>query len=189
MSWVTGFSLDLEDKRVDKILLDRGFKESEIYYSPMKVLLVFWIMMVSIMIPLFFEILFHYFTTALIIFFTYLMFCYLYIGIFNRSFALTDKEFLVINSHFPFDGLRSFRYEDISELRISSGWELIFPMIFISLNFRTNYVQIKTTNHKKKFYCLFLDVDCFDENWTKRNLDDLHGSLRQKGINVIMEIN
>ena len=40
-----GFSLELGDKRVDKIISNKGFKKSEIFYSPISVWFTFWVML------------------------------------------------------------------------------------------------------------------------------------------------
>ena len=70
--------------------------------------------------------------------------------------------------------------EEITEIKISSDWKLKF-LLFFGL-FYNNYVQVKTKNNEKKFYCLFLDVDCHDENWTEKTLDDLEEQVRASGV-------
>ena len=186
-----GFSLELGDKRVDKIISNKGFKKSEISYSPISVWFTFSVTLSVIAIPMTIEILYNYFVKfsfqkGMLLIFIYLLLCYLLIIIFNRSFAITEKEFLVINSHFPFGTLQTFKLEEISEIKISSDWKLKTLIIFGL--FYCNYVQIKIRNQEKRFYCLFLDVDCHDENWTERTLDDLERSLKLKGVNVKMDI-
>ncbi|MEL6943496.1 MAG: hypothetical protein AAFO82_12570 [Bacteroidota bacterium] len=188
---MTGFSLELGDKRVNKIILNKGFKESEIFYSPISVWFTFWILLSVITIPMALEFLFHYFSEfsfprGMLFIGIYILLCYVIIVILNRSFAITEKEFLIINSHFPLQTLQSFEFEEIEEIKISSDWKLKFMIIFGL--FYTNYVQVKTKDGRKRFYCLFLDFDCYDENWTEKTLDDLYKDLCLKGLNVNMPL-
>ena len=186
-----GFSLELGDRRVDKIISKNGFKKSEIFYIPVSVWFIYWIMLSIVSVPMTLEVLFNYFSKfsfqrALLFALIYVFTCCLIVIFLNRSFAIADKEFLVINSHFPFGSLKRFKFEEISEIKISSDWKLKILIIFGL--FYSNYVQVKIKNQKKKFYCLFLDVDCHDENWTEKTLDDLERSLKLKDVNVKMEI-
>lgn len=40
---MTGFSLELGGKRVEQIISKKGFKKSEIFYSPISVWLTLWV--------------------------------------------------------------------------------------------------------------------------------------------------
>ena len=91
-----GFSLELGDKRVDKIISNKGFKKSEISYSPISVWFTFSVTLSVIAIPMTIEILYNYFVKfsfqkGMLLIFIYLLLCYLLIIIFNRSFAITDS--------------------------------------------------------------------------------------------------
>ena len=180
-----GYSLT--DKRVDKLILKRGIKNYEVFYSPIMVLGMFWSMIFAMFFPFILIFIYNHFSIQrdFIYIFIYLTITYFLIGIFNRSFAITDEEFLVINSHFPFWKIQSFKFEDITEVKISSDWKL--KILFFLGIFHGNYVQLKTKKKEKRYYCLFLDVDCHDENWTDRTLDNLKGSLKLKGVNAKLD--
>ena len=183
-----GVSLKLVDKNVDKILLNSGYEKPEIFYSPITSLIAFWGMLISmILLPLTLLIIDILFSkpSIFIAVLLYMIIGYLVVSILNRSFAITDKELLVINSHFPFCGIESYKLEEISDIKISSSWALRLLIIF---GFGNNYIKVKTKNQEKKFYCLFLEVDCYDENWTEKTLDDLENALKLKRINVKLEI-
>lgn len=182
----------MSDKRVVKIISNNGIKKSEIFHSPISVWLSFWaiILLMVTPIPMIFVLLYEHFLESsfqirILVMLICLLAVYTFIAIFNRSFAITKKEFLVINSHFPFGSLKRFKLDEISDVKISSDWKLKALIIF---GFRSNYVQIRIKNQKKKFYCLFLDVDCFYEGLTEKCLDDLAKSLRRKHVVVNMEI-
>jgi len=175
------------DRKVDNIIYKAGFKNCEIFYSPIGVWLAGWIILfvlggfsiVDILNNYFSDFLSRKVITWLLI---YAGICYLIIVLFNRSFALTDKELLVVNSHFPFRKIDRFNLKGITEVKISTDRRLKYLMIFGL--FHSHYIEVKTKFQKKRFYCLFLDFDCHDENWTEKNLDDLEDSLKLKGVNT-----
>lgn len=186
-----GISFEFTDKRVDKLIKKQGFKDSEIFYSPLNVWLALCGFLLVISIPFMLEFLFNFFSKysvleKIIIASIYPLFCYVIVMIYNRSFAITDKELLIINSHFPFSSVKSFNLDEISEVKISHDKKLQFLLFFGF--FQTNYIQVKINDQELRFYCLFLDVDCYDENFTKKTLDDLAQSLHQKMVNVSLEI-
>lgn len=185
------YSDSLRDKRVDKILLNMGYEKCEIFYSPIQVWLVSWVLLLLTVPILFFYTLlnlpsFLASPKEILSVLAYGTTGYLVISLLNRSFAITDDEFLVIDSHFPFCGVKRFKFEEVVEIKISSDWKLWSLIIFGIMG--NNYVEIKTKNQKKKFYCLFLEVDCHDENWTEKTLDTLEESLKSKGVHVKLKI-
>ena len=183
---IDGFSLT--DKRVDKLISKKGFKEYEVFYSPIKVWFSFWSLLFAIYFPFILTVFYEHFSfqSTLIYISIYLTVTYFFVGILNRSFAITDKKFLVINSHFPLWRVQSFNFDEITDIKISSDWKLKI-LILLGL-FNSNYVQITVNNRKYKFYCLFLNVDYHDENWTDKTLDSLKTSLKLKGLNAKLEI-
>ena len=95
-----GFSLKLSNKRVDRIISNKGFDKSEVFYSPISIWFTFWLMLSVIAIPMTIEILFNFFSKisfqqGILLISIYLLICYLLIIIFNRSFAITEKDFIV----------------------------------------------------------------------------------------------
>jgi hypothetical protein len=177
-----GFSMKLTDKRVDKILSEKGYKECEVFFSPISAWLAFFALLLSVAPPL----LFLFLSLNTVVFFLiYVVICYSVVVLLNRSFAVCDREFLVIQSGFPFRRVQSFKFEEIDEVCISSSWKLA-PLVLLGL--QNNYVEVRTGKQKERFYCLFLDGDCYYENWTEKNLDDLERLLKSKGMNVKITI-
>ena len=92
---------------------------------------------------------------------------------------------MVINSHFPFQNIQIFPLHEIKNIKISSDWRMRIFLMFGG--FHSNYIQIETMSQKKKYYCLFLDFDCHDENWTDSNLDDLEQDLKIREVQAELE--
>jgi len=176
---------------VEKILLKNGFPRSEIFHSPIWIWWMFWIVIFSMGLSFWFALLRYFislfsFETVIIYVIGYVVISYLIIKFLNRSFAITDGKILIVNSHPPFREFEYFNFNQIQKVKISSDWRLKILIIFGI--FHTNYIQIETKFQKKRFYCLFLDVDCYDENFTEKTLDDLATSLKSKGVIVNLEI-
>lgn len=188
---MNGISFELRDQFVDKLLLKKGYKEAEIFYSPIACWFVFLLFTITFSIPLFIYVIYIIlteipFTESLIYVLIYFLLGYLLIAIFNKSFAVTKNELLIINAQFPFCKIRSYQFEEIKEVRISSS-PLLSKLGFI-FAIKGNFLQIKTRFSKRRYYCFFLDVDCFDENWTEKTLDDLHHKLMEKKVLVKFEL-
>lgn len=95
---MTGISFELKDKNVDKILMQEGFIDSEIYYSPIRAWFVIWGMFAITTFPI--GIFFCYeilsmlsFQNVLIVLSIYGLITYFIISLLNRSVALAGDFF------------------------------------------------------------------------------------------------
>ena len=182
--------MELKDKEVDKMIAKRGYQHSEIFYSPISSWFVTFLLFGVIIVPLIFCLISYLLSGGspiiLGIVVLYFLIGYTFIALLNRSFAVTKDELLIINSHFPLQKIKPHPFREIKSVRISSN-KLVYLLLPFLLG-RPNYIEVKFKNDVKRYYCLFLDVDAFDENWTEKTLDDLKISLKDKGINVIFEL-
>ncbi len=179
---LTGVSLNLKDKRVDKILQSKGIATPEVYYSPVKTLPVALMMMVLFLFPAIFLFPFNKYGLLLL---PYLPFIYLVFAYHNTSFALHDEKLTMINPNFPFKRVETVDLSAIELITIDKRfihWHLLF------LLFGRNYVMIKTKQGVKKYHCACLELDAFDENWTEKTMDDFHLRLKEKGLPVVFNL-
>jgi hypothetical protein len=185
---MTGVSLKLDDKRVDKKLEKEGYHQSTIFYSPIQTWVLFIVMLSATSIPanggvFYLLFVFPIYTTI------YFLVSYLFAAYLNNSFIITKdkKELLVINRNFPFYKFKTYQSADIETIRIDKAFfPFLSPLIFFCIVF-THYVEIQTSTGKHRFYCVGLDTDCYDENWTERTLDDLPYALPEN-VKVIMNL-
>lgn len=191
-------SLQLKDKRIDKTLLKNGYdlKKCTIFYSPIKMYFIFLLMLFFAGgFYAFYAFYFLYEFVALLtsfigvifIFLAYITISLLLVFKLNNSVVLTDDELVIINPNFPFKKISKYRFRDIIGVKIDNYKRFTF-LTFIFLLFDSNFIQIKLKNQSKRYYCIFLNVDAFDENWTELTLDDLHYSLENKELNVEMKL-
>ncbi len=181
--FITGFSLKLKTKKVDKILLEKGYtlEECEIYYSPITSWFVLIAMMLSFFIPFVFTDLLSYKYNFWMCILTYFIVGYFFIAYLNNIPVLVKNELIMINPYFPFRNFEVFQIEAIAMVKID---ESSFLPAWIFLVFKSNYLE----NYKKRFYCSSLQVDSFDENWTEKTMDDFKYSLLQNGVMVEFEL-
>ena len=183
--------MKLKDKVVDKILSSNQIQDYEVFYSPIKSWIVFFGILLVIMIPLLLVLIPYIISkipinTFFIFILTYFSVGYLIISRLNHSFAITNKELIIINSHTIFRKLTKFKFEEIKNIRIASSKKLVILSFFGLVLF--HYIEINTLSEQHRFYCLFLDVDCYDENWTEKNLDDFNTALHLKKLKVQFEL-
>lgn len=176
LEMMTGVSMSLTDKRVDKKLKRMGYKNYEVFYSPIKS---WWIMMLAISMQsiLYYGGLFYLMYLFPLYSFLYLFILYLIAARLNNSFAIENNKLLIINRNFPFYTFKVYEFEEIEIIKIDKMIKFSWlEMILFLLGFScgTNYVEIKTSTQIKRFYCAGLDRDYYDENWTDATLDDLH---------------
>jgi hypothetical protein len=111
----------------------------------------------------------------------YLILRYFVCAYLNNSFALSDTELIIINPNFPFQNLTKYRFEQISSIHIS---ETANFFLFTFLLFEQNYVKVNGLNPSKKHYCVSLNVDAYDENFTELTMNDFHDDLKTRGLSV-----
>ncbi|TAG00074.1 MAG: hypothetical protein EAZ44_09765 [Cytophagia bacterium] len=176
LEMMTGVSMRLTDKRVDRKLKRKGYKNYEVFYSPIKcwTLIIFALSIQSIFV---YGGVFYLMYVFPLYSFLYLFILYLIVARLNNSFAVEGNKLLIINRNFPFYTFKVYEFEEIEIIKIDktikSSW---LEMILFLLGFAcsTNYVEIKDSIQTKRFYCAGLEKDCYDENWTEATLDDLH---------------
>jgi hypothetical protein len=177
----TGISARLKDRRVDRTLQKLGYEAAhcKIFYSPVTVWLTYLALLLTALLPFAFGLfaLIYRYTTYFGLYFLagYLMAAYL-----NNSIVLAKDKLLMINPNFPFRHLVSYNLEEIRNVKIDqSKW---LWLTFIFAHGAGNYVEICTGSEAKRFYCTCLQLDAFDENLTKKTIDDLHFALRERNV-------
>ncbi|WP_442264857.1 hypothetical protein ACSIGC_10930 [Tenacibaculum sp. ZS6-P6] len=121
---------------------------------------------------------------------SYLFLGYLLTAYYSNSFVILEDKIIIINRNFPFTRFEKYNFKDLRDIEINKGKS--FPMNLISwlfLDLGSNYIKLKLQNTiTRKFYCSNLDVDCYDENWTEKNLDDFYNDLKGRNVRVNMKI-
>lgn len=179
---LTGVSLNLKDKRVDKILQAKGIVTPEVFYSPVKTGPVALLMLALFTFPAIFLLPFPKYSLLIL---PHLPFVYLVYAYHNTSFALHDEKLTMINPNFPFKRIETVEIAEIELITIDKRiihWHLLF------LLFGRNYVMIKTKQGVKKYHCACLELDAFDENWTEKTIDDFHLRLKEKDLPVVFNL-
>jgi hypothetical protein len=188
---VTGISAELIDKRVQKILLRNGYvvAEEDIYYSPIKSWLVYFTMVLGMIFPFLIGLfLFNWFYTVGA-FCLYLLLAYIFLGAFNYSIVVYNDELLFVNPNFSFFKIKKYAINEIKKIEIGTSLKWL-PISWIFFVFtRINYLDVTIKGKKKRFYCMFLKEDYFDENLTEKILDDLYYRLKEKEIKVFLKKN
>lgn len=175
---------ELSDKRVDRILLRKGYQDANIFYSPIGV----WLTLFTGFIG-----------TALLSTGFILMFCspwlllllpYIFIAYLLNAwhcccFALVDGKCCIINPNWPFRSFEVIELDNIESVTIAerrTKWMMCFTL------FHSNYIEMKTENGKKRFYCAYLELDAYDENFTKQTIEDFQYALERSGVPVQMNL-
>lgn len=174
---------NIKDKRVDKQLKKNGFDHFTLFYSPIS----FWVViLVGIILSgagLFYSILA---SEYIILIIPYLFISYLVNAYLNNSFALTGDKLIVINPNFPFRKFKSYNRQEIKKITID---KIRMPWFLYFAAFGKNYVQIETKeNASVKYYCINLEEDAYDENWTDETLDTFNSTLKDKGYPAVFNI-
>ncbi|MCE3228242.1 MAG: hypothetical protein K0S32_2793 [Bacteroidetes bacterium] len=177
---LVGVSLKLTDKQVDKMLRAHGFSTKDVFYSPIQSWIMVLIMLASAAYPL--MIYAGWYSLLLV---PYAIASYFLNARNSNSFAIEDEKFIVVNGNFPFRKLLVFEKNEIKNILIDTKkirWQSLMIMI------GGNYVKIETNSSTTMFYCVGLDLDAYDENWTEKTIDDLHHYLKQKEFPVEFRI-
>jgi hypothetical protein len=178
---IIGFSAKTKDKRVDKIAIEHGYDNYEIFYSPIFIWIFFTIYLLILSLPITFQF-YNYWHYLL----GYLFIGYLISSYLNNSFIITEKELLIINPNFPFTNFRTYKIDRIEKVKIDKNkWLNLLACLMI---FENNYVQIYSGKKSRIYYCNGLNLDAFDENLTEKTLDDFSFSLTRKNIVVELKI-
>lgn len=182
--FTTGFSLKLKDVRVDKILKSKGYDLNQItiYYSPINAHLLFIGLILTFSLPpliiyIWSSIILYYNFVAIYLIVIYLLGAYL-----NNSIVITDTELIIINPNSPFKKIKVYPIQEIKSIDIKSSkiWILTFPFLLVGGNF----IRIYHGNHNRKYFCISLEEDAYDENWTELTIDGLISNLQNRNIKV-----
>jgi hypothetical protein len=173
-----GVSFNFKDKRVDKMLRSKGVIDADIYYSPIGI----WLMLWLLLLPSVWWLIYLLSSTVYgLLLLPYLIISYLLNAHHNNSFAFHQDELIVINPNFPFRHMTTIDVKDIKSITIDTRkreWILWFIL------FGENYLLLETKDKTMKFYCSGLELDGFDENWTEKTIETLHMKLKEKGIST-----
>jgi hypothetical protein len=178
---MTEVSAKIKDRRIDKYLEKKGYNlaECEMFYSPITGFLFYLLILIAFTIPwcVFFPLLILKYPYYFLIYFTvqYLALAYL-----NNSYIITQQKLIVINPNFPFQKMKVYEFGEIENIKIDNSWLTLLTWIF--LIFCSNYIEVHTTNKVHRFYSIFLNVDCCDENITEKTLDDFNDNLAKHNI-------
>ena len=181
-------SFKIKDKRIDRAIIHLGLipDECEIYYSPIAVWLMHLGLLLTLVGLLTYPVVMH---SPVVILVVLCWFClgYLFSARLNYSFVLAPRQMLAINPNFPFKKCIVFDFEDIKSIRIARppfGHRVLVPFMIAGGKF----VQIRTSTQVHTCYCIELRLDALDENFTEKSLDDLHASLKNKGLAVEFQL-
>lgn len=174
--------MQLRDKRVDRMLQEKGYTDAVIFYGPISI----WLTLFAgyILAPAL-AILFFVVGIWLLLLLPYLLAAYLVNARHSCSFALSEGKCIVINPNPPFRKFVTIDLEDIVSVEIGESrkkWPVLFTL------FGDNYVEIKTGKETRRFYCAYLEQDAFDENFTEKTIEDFQYALEQCGIPVSIDL-
>lgn len=179
---VFGISAKLKDKRVDRLLRQAGYEpeKCEIFYSPAKGIyfFLFWLA-IFLIIQIGFIFLFWRYRVYLLI---YAVLTFLFAESLNNSFVLTEGQLVVIRPGFLFKRVKVYDLAAITKIKIDYSPMLWALVLFIGPS--RNYVEVITENRTKRFYCISLEIDAFDENMTEKTIDNFHAALVKREVNV-----
>lgn len=175
-------TVKLRDKRIDKIARRLGYTEFEVFSSPM----VTWLLVICCIalsaFPLIIDVVSN--TPVRIVFLLLLLYVcasYFAAAYANNSFVVTEHDIVVINPNPPFRQSQKFPVKDIIGMRMDSKNQTLLSLLRVSGG---NYVEIVTHAGINRFFCVCLETESFDENYTGKTMDDLYTALLQKGIKV-----
>lgn len=174
--------IGLKDKRVDKMLFARNLVDTDIYYSPIVAWLFFLVVVLAIAHGLVFQLAFSKYFPLLLL---YILGGYTVCAFLNNSFALTQDALIVINPNFPFRQVKTYPLSDIRKITIDkSKWKWHFAFCI----FGSNYIAIQTADDTKKYFCVGLELDAYDENLTEKTMDSFQDNLKGKGIQTVFKL-
>ncbi len=115
----------------------------------------------------------------------YLIIAYLVNAWHCYSFALVEGKCCMINANWPFRKFRQIALNQIESVTINERrmkWMMLFTLP------RSNYIELKTEKGRERFYCAYLELDAYDENFTKQTIEDFQYALERAGIPVQMNL-
>lgn len=180
---IIGLSANHKDKRIDKILVQKGFVNTDIFYSPIQswflaLLLMYGYAFLPITVILiakkFYFLIGSYFIIGLLINF------YL-----NNSFAIDNTYLHIINPNLLKGRIKSRKLSEIKNVAFRRKKNYLLYVFGI---FYCNYIEVETDQDKETYFCIWLDKDAYDENWTEKTLDDFKTKLEEIEIKTTIHI-
>jgi len=174
---------EVRDKRVDRILRRKGYQDANIFYSPIEA----WVTLFTGLVGtvLLTGLIVMFWSSWLLLLLPYIFIAYLLNARQCCCFALVDGKFCVINANWPFRKFRQIALNQIESVTINERrmkWMMLFTLP------RSNYIELKTEKGRERFYCAYLELDAYDENFTKQTIEDLQYALECAGIPVEMKL-
>lgn len=183
-----GMSMELRDKRVDKIAQNLHLDHPEIYFSPFQSWLTsLTLFFTYIQLPAFILI---YQFDILKFFFWFFIIAYFIVGYIvnsymSHSILMDSNSLYIINPNFIFMSIVHYPLCEITHIKLGETkhiWHHIFGVL------GSNFIEIESHSIKRKFFCVWLEIDAYDENWTEKTMDDLYYNLQKKNIDVEVTI-
>lgn len=175
---------ELRDKRVDQILLRKGYQDADIFYSPIGAWLTLFTGIIgTALLSTGFILMF--WSLWLLLLLPYIFIAYLLNAWHCCCFALVEGKCCVINANWPFQKFEVIELNDIESVTIDeqrSRWKSFFTLL------SSNYIEVKTAAGIKRYDCAYLQLDAFDENFTKQTIEDFQYALERSGIPVQMNL-
>ena len=184
-----GGSMNLRDKRADRMLQSATNAHCEIFYSPIQGWVVFWGLLGmaflgggSVLFILLVQYIGDYILPIILSIPLYFFAGYLIAGKLNNSFAIAAEGVWIINPNWPWRKGEFIVWKSIEKIKIGEN-KKYFLARFFGMS-ELNYLEIKTGDRLTTFYCAGLGIDCFDENFTEKTLDDLKMTLEKKELKI-----
>lgn len=175
--------MELKDKRVDKILLQQGYKDAEVFYGPISIWL---ITFVGYLLAPALGLLIGLITNPwILLLLPYLFIAYLFNAWHSSSFAIAAGKCCIINPNWPF---RKFIAIDLKAIESAGGKKYHKKWMMVFAFSGSNYIEIKTDEGVQRFYCANLEADAYDENMTEKTIEDFLYALERAGIPVQMNL-
>ena len=177
--------MSIKDKRVDKMLLLHNLTNTSIYYSPITIWFLTIFMVLGIVCPIFLLSFYSFFSKYYLLFLIYFVFGYIICAYLNNSIVLTKDALIIINPNFPFKQFKTYLFDDIKQIIIDKTkykWHYIFGI------FSNNYIKIQNLDKTQVYFCVGLELETYDENFTNKTIDELNHELKNKGISTIFNL-
>lgn len=168
----------MPNKAIKKILAQQQVLDAEIFASPFETWLTYTAFLLCGgigLLPLFYN------YGSLYFILLYALCSLLINGKLNNSFALNNQELIVINPYIPFRQVERFELNTIKQITITKA-KLPWWRAFIIMG--DHYIEIETHTRRQRFYCVNLETDAFDENFSEKTIQDLNHSLLKRHLKV-----
>lgn len=180
---IVGISAKLKDRRIDRRLEKIGFNlvDCEIFYSPITVFIWYLLILIAFTAPICFFIPMVIWNYSLF-FLIYFLIQYIMLAYLNNSYAIVHEKLIVINPNLPFRRMKVYELKKIEKIVIDRLKTSFLTWVF--LIYDCNFVEIIMNGKRQRFYSIYLQIDCYDENITEKTLDNFNSSLKKQNIAI-----